>query len=176
MSGVTQARATFLTKRVRDAITRAANTTAYASGDAILSSGDEHFEFDDAVQGQAPYSGSISTARLYSSANQATKLAADLILFDEDPSSSNADNDALALTDAEALNVIGVISFAAADWTVLDADSGASGNAVCEVKNIGLVFQTTNGDRSVYGILVARNGYTPVSAEVLTVELVVTQD
>lgn len=167
---------TFLTKRVRDAITRAANTTAYASGDAILDASDGHLEFDDLVRGQSPFSCSISTARLYSSANVGTKLEADLILFDEDPTSSNADNDPLALTDAEALNVIGVISFLSANWTILDTSSGADGNAVCEAKNIGLVLQTALGNRSVYGILVARNGYVPVSAEVLTVELVATLD
>ena len=72
------------------------------------------------------------------------------------------------------LTRIGVIDFDQADWKIGNAGAGATGNAGCEVHNLGIVFVAA--DTTIYGQLVARNAYTPVSGEIFTVDLLITQD
>lgn len=173
MSGRTEAVVEFQTKILRASMTRPANTTAYTSGDVLAAvTTDAHLTFEGAVQPKK-LSGSISTARLFSSANQGTKLEAELWLFHTDITEVG-DNEAFAPSDAELLTCIGRIDFSASSWAVGNAGSGASGNAMVEVKNIGLALRGAGQD--IYGVLVARNAYTPVSGEVITAELVITQD
>jgi hypothetical protein len=109
----------------------------------------------------------ITNARITSSVNAGTKPDLELWLFRSDIAEVG-DNEAFAVTDAEQLTRIGIIDFPVANWIV----GGA--NAVCEVSNIGLAFKAATS--SIYGVLVVRNTYTPVSGETLTVELVVAQD
>lgn len=165
----------FQTKAARASLTRPANTTQYAAGDVISAvTTNNHFEFEDVVRrGPSLLSGSISSARIVSSANQATKLDAELWLFDTDIAEV-ADNSAFAPTDAEMLTLVGIIPFPVADWYVGDATSGAGGNAVCQVDGLSIAFQART--TTLYGQLVARNTYTPVSGEIFTVDIVVTQD
>jgi len=107
------------------------------------------------------------------SAAQATLPDLELWLFQEEPA-GEADNAAFTPTDAELLTLLGVIDFDTP--FVGDATVGAGGNAVAQaqVQNIG--FRCENGSRDLYGILVERGTYTPVSAEVFTVILGVLQD
>lgn len=165
----------FQTAKVSASLTRPSNTTQYAAGDVISAvTTNNHFEFADAVRrGPSLLSGSISSARIVSSANQATKLDAELWLFDEDIAEV-ADNFAFAPTDAEMLTLVGIIPFPVADWYVGKADSGTDGNAVCQVDGLSIAFQAKT--TTLYGQLVARNAYTPISAEVFTVDLLITQD
>jgi hypothetical protein len=162
----------FQTKIIRAALTRSANTTAYASGEVLAAAAGDHLTFEEAVLPKK-LSGSISTARIYSSANVGTKPELELYLFHTDIAEVG-DNTAFAPSDAEMLTCIGVIDFAASDWKVGKADSGADGNAMIEVKNIGLAFR--GAGTSIYGVLVHRGAYTPVSGEIFTVDLVVTHD
>lgn len=165
----------FNTRRVVASITRPANVTAYADGDAMSDvTGDAHLTFDRAVRkrGNSP-SGVINSARITSSANQTTLPDVELWLFSADIADT-ADNAAWAPSDAETLTRIGVIRFELADWQAMNRTSGANGNAGCELHNLGILFVGAGED--IYGQLVARNAYTPVSSEVFTVELVLTQD
>lgn len=166
----------------RASLTRPSNTTQYAAGDVISdTTSDAHYTFgtsSDNVKSSYPVrretqSGVINAARLWSSANQSSKLDAELWLFHTDIAVV-ADNSAFAPTDAEMLTLIGIIPFSYLDWKVGTATAGAGGNAVCEVKNIDLPIFAGKG--LIYGQLVARNTYTPVSGEIFTADLVITQD
>lgn len=165
---------TFKTVVIRDAITRPANTTAYTAGDVIAEvTTNDHLLFSEVVRkGPNHGSGMITNAIIRSSANQGTKLDAELWLFSVDMTEV-ADNAAFAPTDAELLTLVGVIDFPVASWKAGAATAGAGGNAVCLVENIGIAFRTTE---NLYGVLVARNAYTPVASEIFTVDLVIAQD
>ena len=75
------------------------------------------------------------------------------------------------------LTLVGVVDFPAADWRVGNAGAGAAGNSLCEATNIGIAFQAKG--TSLFGQLVVRNPgtlYTPTSGEIITVDLLITQD
>ena len=167
----------FNTFSTRDSITRPANGTAYAAGDVVSEvTTNDHFSF---LESNRPgtktkqLGGSISTARLHSSANQATKMDAELWLFYADIAEV-ADNLAFAPTDAEMLTLIGVIDFPVANWKAGKGTVGAGGNAVCEAFNLGLAYKGSTG--TLFGQLVVRNAYTPVTSEILTAELIISRD
>lgn len=163
---------TFYTKELRDSITRPANTTAYTAGDVIAEvTTNDHFVFSDAVKA-GHNTGMISNARIFSSANQGTKLDAELWLFHTNITEAG-DNAAFAPTDAELLTLVGIIDFPVASWKAGNATAGADGNSVCVVENIGIAFRAI---QNLYGVLVARNAYTPVESEVFTIDLVIAQD
>lgn len=165
----------FSTKVVTAQIARPSNTTDYASGDVIANiTTNELLTFENAVKGLSQkLSGSISTARVHSSANVGTKPDLELWLFHTKPA-LDVDNAVFTPTDEEMKTVIGVIDFPTGSWRVGTATAGAGGNSMCETKNIGLAFRAAGQD--IYGALVHRAAYTPVSDEVFTVDLVITQD
>ena len=66
-----------------------------------------------------------------------------------------------------------MISFAQANFKVGDATSGANGNCICIADNLSIPIKTLSGANTLYGVLVARNAYTPVSGESFTVRLCV---
>lgn len=162
-------------------LTRPANTTAYTAGDVISAvTSNDHFTFgatsNDASKrtGRAsPGTLAINVARLWSSANQSTKLEAELWLFNADIAEV-ADNAAFAPTDTEMLTLVGIIDFPAANWKVGTATSGADGNAVCEIRNLDFPVMANPG--RLYGQLVVRNGYVPIASESFVVDLVCTLD
>ena len=166
----------FNTKVAVSSVTRPANTIDYTAGDVVSTVTDAHFTFVDAARPgtqNKQLGGSIATARLHSSANVATKMDAELWLFHTDIAEV-ADNSAFAPTDAEMLTLVGVIDFATANWKAGIATAGAAGNAVCEAFNLGLAFKSAT--TTLYGQLVVRNAYVPVSGEVFTAELVISRD
>lgn len=157
----------FTTRTVSASLTRPSNTTTYAAADVISAvTSNAHYTFSELVQDRA---GMICSATLHSSTAETLKLDADLILFRTDIANV-ADNSAAAVTDAEMLTAVGVINFPATGWTV------AGANASCFVTGLNILFTDDGSSRKLYGQLVARNAYVPVSAEVFTVDLVVSQD
>lgn len=162
-------------EEVSASLTRPANVTAYAAGDAISdATGDAHFTFNNVAK-QNPGSGVIEKLVLNDSAAQATKLACDLVLFSVDVG-VEADNAAWTPTDAEMLTVLGSVSIATTDWVVGDATAGAGGNCVAVKTGLNIPFKPTTAATKIYGQLVARNAYTPVSGEVFTAKLGVIMD
>lgn len=170
-----QAIVEFNTARCRATLTRPANATVYAAGDVISAvTTDNHFEFTNAVRRQGnKMSGQISYAIINSSANQVTKPYIELWLFSADIAEV-ADNGAFAPTDTELLTCIGVIDFPDTNWKVGTATAGDGGNSLCIESAPGIIFQSAS--TSIFGQLVVRNAYTPVSGEVFTVDLIITQD
>lgn len=160
-------------RKVTATFTRPSNTTQYAVGDVLTAGTAAAMTFTNVVGG-ANGNGEIVKSVLVDSANQATLGDFELWLFHTAPTMDN-DNAAFTPTDAEMLNLVGIIDFPATVAAVGDATSGAGGNVVyLGVPLSGLKTEpigTKIGSRTLYGVLVARSTYTPVSAEEFTITL-----
>lgn len=163
-----------LSLQIKTNFTRPANTTAYAAGDAVTdsTSAPTALTFTGCSNSDGG-SGLIVDAILQDSANQSTKGQFELWLFTDSPTPDN-DNEVFTPTDAENRTLIGVIEFSSA--LVGDATSGAGGNCVYVVKGLNLPFRCDSDDRELYGLLVVRNAYTPVSAERFDIALGIIHD
>lgn len=161
-------------KNVSANFTRPANTTAYASGDAVTNSTSAPviMTFDGVARANGG-AGVVISAVLIDSASQATKGNFELWLFDTTVTPDN-DNAVFTPTDTECGTLIGVIQFASP--FVGDATAGAGGNCVYPVNGLTIPFTCGGSSDDVFGLLVVRNAYTPVSAEVFTVRLTVIQN
>lgn len=174
----------FRTVVVRSSVTRPANTTQYSIGDVISNvTTNAGFTFGTNASSASNAtkiarrevdSATINAVKLFSSANQATKLAATLWLFKAQPSAI-ADSSAFAVSDQELLNLVGTVSIAEADWKIGNSGAGATGNAVAFIRNIDLPVNTNDAGQ-LFGVLVAENAYTPVASEIFTIDIVTTQD
>lgn len=134
--------------------TRPANTTQYAAGDVM----GELFTFSIAGE-----NGCVRSAVFNDSAAQSTKPEFDLMLFTAAPTVA-ADNAAFAPTDAQMQDRIGTISFLAADFKT------GSGNGGTDMTGRDILYSSVV-NRVLYSVMVARNTYPPVSAEVFTITL-----
>lgn len=154
---------------VEGTYTRPADTNIYAAGDVIANSTSAAtiLTFSSAVRAETG-TAIIQAATLVDSVAAATKLDADLYLFDTTVVMEQ-DNAAWDPSDAEMLTCLGVIEFRGANFKT------CGGNGITHVQGIGLPIVSVGGS-SIFGILVARNAYTPASAEVLTVRLHILQD
>lgn len=157
-------------------VTRPADTTAYTAGDAVSDS--TSAPTAASVSGCARVnggSGVILRAILIDSANQSTAGDFEVYLFSEAHTATN-DNAAWAPSDADIESYyIGKIDFGDTP-DVLNAASGASGNCAYDSEQIAVPFKCGAGSTSLYWQLVARNAYTPVSAEKFTLRLSIAQD
>lgn len=157
--------------------TRPANTTTYAAGDVVCNStsAPTSMHFTAATEGEGAGRNDqavINQAILVCSANQSLKPDLELWLFDTDVTMDN-DNAAFTPSDAELATLVGIVEFPVANFKVGDATAGAGGNCVCVADNLGIPIKTLSGENTLYGVLVARNAYIPVSGESFTVRLAV---
>lgn len=149
---------------------RPADSTQYTAGDVVAdSTSDPHaLEFIGAVR--VPGGGGIiQSAILIDSTAEATKPDLELYLFNHRPA-MQADNAAWAPTDREMEDCLGVISFP------LSYFKTAGANGIIQPTNPSLGFACDANATSLYGVLVARNAYTPVSGEKFVIRLFVLQD
>lgn len=158
-------------RKITAAVTRPNDTTQYAVGDVIAAGTPVPLTFTNVVLSNNG-SNRIVKAMALDSAAQATKAQIDLYLFDT-TLTVDADNAAFTPTDAELAKLVAIIRFDT--FVTGDATSGAGGNAVAFGKNLE-GFQETPiraavGSRTLYGVAVARNTYTPVADEVFTFTL-----
>lgn len=156
--------------------TRPNDTNAYTAGDVVADSTSAAAVITFVLQGPGANvgplgSGIIQTATLISSQNAATKLDGRLWLFDTAPASYGNDNEALTLTDAEMRAALQVILFPTGSWVAGDATSGANGNALCNAQSLWLPINTTKDSNAIFGVLEARNAYSPVANERYDVRL-----
>ena len=153
-----------VSKQIQVNFTRPSDTTAYASGDVVCNSTSAPviMTFTNCARVSGG-TGILIGGALMSSANVATKLSGELWIFTATVSMDN-DNAVFTPTDTEMATLVGVIPFTT--WYVGDATSGAGGNAWSDASSIS--FPYTCATTSLYGILIARNAYVPVSAEVFT--------
>ena len=150
---------------VRASVTRPADTTAYAAGDVLAdsTSAPTVLTFPGVTKG-ANGGAVISQAMSVSNLADATKPDLELWIFDSAPAATN-DNAAFAPSDAEMLNLVGVIPFATASFKV------GGGNIVCDVQTANVVVNTKGGVSDLYAVPVVRNIWTAGSAETLTFTL-----
>ena len=157
------------TGRVRYAtgtFTRPADTTAYTAGDVMNNSASAGVVTEIPNVGLSAHASTIiQQAICVDSANQATKPDLELWLFDTAVTADN-DNAVFTPTDAELRTLVAVIAFPSTSFKAGDATSGAGGNCVCDIQNLGIPVRVTGTQvDSLYGVVVVRNAYTPVSAE-----------
>jgi hypothetical protein len=147
--------------------TRSNDTTTYTSGDVV---GDGTvMVFSRASKGVGT-PGIIQQAIITSSAYVAAAPALELWLFDT-TIGVDADNAVFTPTDAELATLVGIVSFAAADWKIGTATAGTGGNQVCVAGNVSIPFNTTPDVNALYGVLVVRSAYVPIALEVFGVRL-----
>lgn len=149
-------------------IAKASGTTTYAAGDVISAgTGDGHHEFTEMGRSGGGGSGVIVGAQITISANSALLPDLQLWLFDTDIVAA-ADNAPFIPTDAEMKTLVGVLKFPVADFII----GLASGNATCQASpdNLPLDYGKLIGT-SLYGQLVVRNAYIPITLEEFTVRL-----
>lgn len=148
-------------------ITRPANTSIYAINDAYSDSTSAPtaggFTFTNAAR-QSGGSGVILDAVFVTSADLATLLQAELMLFNQAVTAIN-DNAAFAVTAAEAKTLIAKIPFTM-------EDIGNSGWYHAQNLNIGF---TCAGSANLRYLIRVKNAYTPGNAEVLTCTLKILQ-
>ena len=163
----------FNLQKSRQSIIRPSNTTAYAAGDVISEvSTNDHFTFKilKAVPGHDPIlSCTIERATIVTSADVSTAPDLELWLFDTDITEV-ADNGLFIPTDTEIKTWLTTIEFPVEDFKV-GLVSG-DGNQVCETNPINRVIKgIAASGGNIYGQLVVRNAYVPISAEEFTVTL-----
>lgn len=158
-------------RTVSATFTRPSDTNTYAAGDVICNSTSAPviMKFEGVSLDDAGIT-IIQDAICVSSANVATKPDLELWLFDTAVTMDN-DNAAFTPTDAEMLTCVGVIKFPYLNWLVGTATAGADGNALCHTSNQSVPVSAAQNITVLYGVLVVRNAYIPVSGEVFTIRL-----
>lgn len=158
---------------IEASLTRPANTTQYAAGDQVADSASAPTPIEFVLAAQVPGgAGIILSALCISSANQGTKPDLELYIFDAEPTPSN-DNAAWAPADTDVMNIIGAVEFDS--WYVGKSDAGADGNTVA-IEEVKIPFRTESDSMSLWGLLVERATYTPVSGETFTIRLGIQQE
>jgi len=163
---------------VEASYTRLANTTQYAADDAF-SDGTASFSalaFAKCAR-LVGLGGRILGVSVIGTANQSTKPALELYLFD-DSVTATADNAEFTLTDADAAKCIGAYVIGTANWSDLDVTAGANGNSYATPTSPvpARAYRCQDTSKSLYGLVKVTNTYTPVSGEKLTFQLHLEQD
>lgn len=165
-------------KRVQTTYTRPANTTTYTANAVLCNSTSAGtiLTFSGMALANAGF-GKIYSAILREGANQTLKLESELWLFRSSITMQN-DNVAFAPSAANLDDCIGVIAFSAGASKTGTVTAGASGNnlyAGLLPDSQPLAYTTGASDTNLYGVLVVRNAYVPVSAETFSVTLLAEQ-
>ncbi len=160
----------------RVTITRPANTTQYAVGDA-WSDSDSAPTAPSFTAGRIPGgAGQITGLKVVCSANNTDKPSIQVLVFDT-TFAALEDNAAVDLADAEAARLVGIFDVVPAEWVVTNAAAAASGNLVAKAQSIEpCAFACLAGAQSLYVVVRMMNAYTPVSGEALTLIFDIMQD
>jgi hypothetical protein len=148
------------------------DATQYTAGDVIADQSAASIanilRFNNIVR--TPGGGGIlQSAVLVDSVAAATKPDTELYLFDQ-IITMQSDNAAWAPLDSEMLYNVGVVAFP------VGAFKTAGANGIIDVTGLGKAFNCASGSTTLYGVLVARNGYTPTAVEQFEIRLQVLQD
>jgi len=141
-------------------VTRPADTTAYASNDALSNSTSAPtaggFTFADAAR-KSGGSGIITDAIITTNADPTTLLQGEIWIFNQAVTNIN-DNAAFAVSDTEIKTCIGKIPFTLED---------AGNNGFFHATNLNIGF-TCVGSPNLRFLVKVKNAYTPANAEVFT--------
>lgn len=162
------------TVKVNSSFTRPSDTTAYAAGDALADSTSAPTvnTITNAARINAG-SGVILNATLIDSAAVATAGSFEAWIFDTTWTPDN-DNAVFTPTDAELATLVCIVPFNVS--YVGDATVGAGGNRVYQSDPVNRGFVCGAASRNLFWVLVLRNAFTPVSAEIFTLRLTILQD
>lgn len=147
---------------------REANTTQYGTNEEW--SNDDTAPTAYKFEELAGLSGTITDVVLVSSNDPATLLQGELWLFDDSTALVN-DNAAFALSDADALKLVGVVPF-----TLVTSVAGTGTNSVAHIIDLNFGFDCTLKANGLYMRVKVKNAYTPASAETLNVRLKVRRE
>lgn len=154
---------------VSDSFTRLANADIYADGDGMS----DHATTPTVQSLLIPSaygtaSGNIRSVSLVKSDQDLVAAKFDIYIFDTTivPAGFN-DNAAIAITDAEWRTMIpgGAFRFEVADG------QGVVTSDVWAKTNLDIPFRCASGSKTLYWVMVARDAYTPASAEVFSLRL-----
>jgi hypothetical protein len=146
--------------------TRPNDTTTYTAGDVICdsTSAPTIMTFANVVANNGD--GGKLTADLLQTVAQALALDATLELFTAAPTMQN-DNAAWGPSDAEMLDHVATIRFSGGDR------AASANNSKTQGYPMEKPFKCAAGSTSLFGVLVARNGYIPAAQEVPAVKLTI---
>jgi hypothetical protein len=145
-------------------VTRPADTNAYAAGDCWSDSTTAPTAggFTLTSAGRASGGSGVLTDMVISTTAASSTLQGKIVIFDTSVTAVN-DNSALAITDAEARTIVGIVYF--------DMASGCSltNNTTVHLQNLNIGY-TCSGSANLRFLIRVGNAYTPANAEVLAVE------
>lgn len=154
--------------------TRMANANTYAANDALsnstITASAAALTFDGCAA-KAGGSGLLMGVTAISGANPTVPLQLTLFLFGGTAApTATADNAEIGITDANAANLIDVMSMS---FAALDPTAGTNGNAyaVKAATGNGRPYTCGAGDTVLYGLCRTDNAYVPVASEVLRFRL-----
>ena len=155
---------------VQDEFKRPADTTAYTAGDVVADSTGIARMLRFAKAARSPGGGGvIQSCLLVDSTAESTKPDLELYLFDSVITMQD-DNEAWAPTDLEMLSFVGWISLPSSSFKTCGA------NGIIQSPDKALAFVCAPKAVDLFGVLVVRNAYTPVSGEQLRVKLAILAD
>lgn len=153
-------------------IIRPNDANAYAAGDVISNSTTAAASlicvFPNCAKSNG-LGGILQGALLVDSVAAATKPDTELYLFTRPPV-MQADNGAWGPSDAEVLYSSGVVAFPTGSFKTMGA------NGMVDVYPIGRPYACDPNDTNLYGVLVARNAYTPAALENFKITLCLLRD
>lgn len=154
---------------------RPANTTVYSVNDVVSgsASGGTAMTFLNAARDNGG-GGYIIDAMVVDSAYAATAMTFDLFLFNANPTTEINDNLSFQPTDAELANTEAVITLN--NFYAGSATIGTAGNRIFQSDAANRHFVCVSSGSDLYGVLVARTAYNPISAEEFTVRLRIMED
>lgn len=144
-------------------LTRPSDTTAYTSGDSVASSTSAPVAIEFTGLGRSGVlTGTLYSVEMDDQNNAATPGEFELWLFSSLPTIAN-DNAAAAISWAAAATLIAVVPLYAS--FLVNAGAGAAGvRRYQSASPLGILY-STDANGSIWGALVARSSYTPLSAE-----------
>jgi hypothetical protein len=159
-------------KTVQTSFTRPADTTAYATGDAVndSTSAPTRLKFSS-VASRLGGGGTIRGAQLLTNNLTVTNGDFELILtkITYTPANDNAASSSLTYT--RAANIVARIAF-----PTLTANASGGDSAFAQKDTLNIPFTCDSADDALYGSLVAKGAYTPASGQKFTVTLMVERD
>lgn len=149
-------------KTATTSITRPADTTAYAAGDAIANSTSAPTSGGFVFSSIARASGKsgIMSDLVVTSSNPAGGLSGEVYIFDTSVTAVN-DNAAFGVSDAEIKTLVAKIPFTL---------SAGTSNSSAQVSNLAVGFEAVGGT-NLYFLVRVTAVYTPISAEEITFRL-----
>lgn len=144
-------------------VTRPADTTAYAIGDAWSDSTSAPTTPTLAGAARISGKGGVLTDMVIQSDNgPATLLVGQILIFDSSVTNTN-DNSALSISDADLLKLVGIVDFA-----MVNQNGSGTANSCFHARNLAIVFSCVASADLRFLVRVG-NAYTPASGEKLTV-------